>query len=104
MITSVNRSNAHVNRLLDRFDVTVLVAVVGLIAAIGLVIQHGNQFLPRIVYMGPVSSIVQNLYLADPNAKDPPASVTALTTSTFGVQAHDVTRDGRTIVYSALLG
>jgi Tol biopolymer transport system component len=54
---------------------------------------------PRVVYLGPVDSIVQNLYLADPSEKQAPQQ---LTTSKEGVIGYDVSQDGSSIVYAQL--
>lgn len=54
---------------------------------------------PRVVYLGPVDSIVQNLYLADPSEKQAPQP---LTTSKEGVIGYDVSPDGSSIVYAQL--
>jgi Tol biopolymer transport system component len=54
---------------------------------------------PRVVYLGPVDSIVQNLYLADPSDKQTPQP---LTTSKEGVIGYDVSPDGSRIVYAQL--
>jgi Tol biopolymer transport system component len=52
---------------------------------------------PRIVYLGPVDSIVQNLYLIDPSVSGGEAR--KLTDSKDGVLSFDVAADGSSIVY-----
>jgi Tol biopolymer transport system component len=51
---------------------------------------------PRIVYLGPPSSQIQNLYAIDPTA---PESVRQLTNSANGIVGYDVSSDGGKIVY-----
>lgn len=88
---------------LERFDLMMLAAIGLLIAAIGVVILRGDQtgggVHPvaglRIVYMGPVGNIVQNLYAINPSGGAP----TQLTETRNGIMDFDVFPDGR-VVYS----
>ncbi|MEP7287711.1 MAG: Ig-like domain-containing protein [Chloroflexota bacterium] len=54
---------------------------------------------PRVVYLGPVDSLVQNLYLLDPTQNK---AAEALTASTRGVVGYDIAPDGGSIVYAEL--
>src|SRR5450432_426354 len=56
---------------------------------------------PRVIYLGPVDNIVQNLYAVDP-AQD--AAPIQLTTSATGIVGYDVAPDGASVVYSELSG
>ncbi len=82
----------------------IVMAAVGiLIAAIGVVILRGDQTnggarpaaTLRVVYLGPVGSIVQNLYALNPTGGTP----VQLTNTRNGIMDFDVFPDGR-IVYS----
>jgi Tol biopolymer transport system component len=85
-------------------DYTVVVRA-GIQATTGRTLKQNLQWRfrvspPRVVYLGPVDSIVQNLYLIDP----PMSGETALkiTDSQDGVISFDVAGDGSAIVYEQL--
>lgn len=90
---------------LDRFDAIMLGAMLVLALAIGAVILRGNQLsgaalpasgAPRVVYLGPMDSIVQNLWLIDPGKGSQPVR---LTNAKDGILDFDVSRGGQ-IVYT----
>src|SRR5260221_7523585 len=56
---------------------------------------------PRVIYLGPVDNIVQNLFVADPVQDAAPSQ---LTTSANGIVGYDVSPDGGSVVYSELSG
>jgi dipeptidyl aminopeptidase/acylaminoacyl peptidase len=85
----------------DRFDLSMGAAILTLLAMIGIVIARGNQIpTSGVVYMGPVDSIVQNLYLIDPFA--PNSTPLKLTNSQDGIISYDVAPNRSAIVYEEL--
>ncbi len=54
---------------------------------------------PRILYLGPVDSIVQNIYRADPSKAQPSQKLTA---SPEGVLTYDVAPDGSGVIYTQM--
>jgi Tol biopolymer transport system component len=82
-------------------DYTVVVRA-GIQATTGRTLKQNVQWRfrvspPRIVYLGPVDSIVQNLYLIDPSMAG--GEALKLTDSKEGVISFDVAPDGSAIVY-----
>src|SRR5258708_3380283 len=83
---------------LDRLDVAVFVTSLILLAAIFGVIASANRAgakMLRIVYLGPVAEIAQNLFAVDPENPFMPKQVTD---SQSGIVGYDVTPDGSKIV------
>lgn len=88
-------------RIVDRFDLSISAAILLLLALIGIVIVRGNQIpTSGIVYLGPVDSLVQNLYLIDPSASN--SAALKLTNSQDGIISYDVAPNRSAIVYEEL--
>ncbi len=79
-------------------------AIAVLVLALGVVIVRGDQVgsaarpatNPRMIYLGPIDSIVQNLWSVDPSVSGKPIR---LTDSKTGILDFDVSRDGQ-VVYT----
>ncbi len=59
---------------------------------------------PRVVFLGPVDSLIQNLYLVDPESAGEPRQLTFADSRDTSVIGFDVSRDGSRIAYSQLQG
>ncbi len=90
----------------DRFDALMTAVVIVLALAIGVVIARGDQVgarpasAPRVVYLGPMDSIVQNLWLVDSSKGLQPAK---LTNAKNGILDFDVAPNGM-VVYTEQMG